>query len=132
MTDIGAPALTSSPAVSSPVSIRPSGTRPAGGAGLIQDAARSPLPDREDGSLDTRPAVFGRETDVTAADPPDIELSMASFRLHFRHDQESGRVAVTVIDAETREIIREIPPEELLRISKKLHETMGILFDRKM
>jgi len=106
--------------------IRPSGYRLPVGAGS------APATNREAESAETPEAVQGPEPAAPAADPPEIELSMASFRLHFRHDRESGRVAVTVIDAETREIIREIPPEELLQISKQLHETLGILFDREI
>lgn len=126
MTEFGTPILSSNPVVSGPMVIRPSGYRLPVGAGS------APATNREAESAETPEAVQGPEPAAPAADPPEIELSMASFRLHFRHDRESGRVAVTVIDAETREIIREIPPEELLQISKQLHETLGILFDREI
>jgi uncharacterized FlaG/YvyC family protein len=37
-----------------------------------------------------------------------------------------------VIDAETDEVIREIPSEEMLKISQNLQENIGMLFDRSL
>ncbi|WNO61825.1 flagellar protein FlaG [Rheinheimera sp. MMS21-TC3] len=48
--------------------------------------------------------------------------------LTFTMDEESGRTVVKVIDKNTDQMIRQIPSEELLRVSqdiKKLQEEMG-------
>src|SRR6056297_1949543 len=37
--------------------------------------------------------------------------------LQFREDENSGRVVVSVIDTETGEIIRQIPPERMVRMA---------------
>lgn len=48
--------------------------------------------------------------------------------LHFTVDENSGRTIITVINAETDEIIRQIPPEEILALSRHLEEmTEGVL-----
>ena len=58
----------------------------------------------------------------------------ASFRhsethLQFEVGSSTGRIIVRIIDTETEEIIRTIPPEELVRISDRLSQLRGLLFD---
>ena len=40
--------------------------------------------------------------------------------LHFSVDKDSGRVIVKVIDSETREVIRQIPSEEVISLAQGL------------
>ena len=61
-------------------------------------------------------------------------MEIASFSLQFRIHEESGRVQVKVVDSATEEIIREIPPEYMLKIAASikemldnLHEMVGVL-----
>ena len=49
-------------------------------------------------------------------------------QLQFSVDEESGKTVIKVIDTETEEIIRQIPPEIILEIQKRLGETNGLLF----
>ena len=48
--------------------------------------------------------------------------------LRFRVDDMSGRTIITVLDAETKEIVRQIPPPELLAVVRHL-ERAGALLD---
>lgn len=57
------------------------------------------------------------------------ELEKLNVQLVFSIDKDTDEVVVKVIDPETKEVIRQIPPEELLEIRKKLDEIVGILFD---
>jgi uncharacterized FlaG/YvyC family protein len=43
-------------------------------------------------------------------------------------DQASGRTVITVINAATKEVVRQIPPEQLLDIARNL-STSGSLID---
>lgn len=52
-------------------------------------------------------------------------------KLDFVVHEETNRMMVRVIDSESGEIIREIPPEQLLNIVAKMHELLGLLFDKK-
>lgn len=52
-------------------------------------------------------------------------------QLEFSVDEESGKTIIRVIDAETGETIRDIPPEEVLNMQKKLKETSDQLFNRE-
>ncbi len=57
------------------------------------------------------------------------ELEKLNVRLVFNLDEDTKEVVVKVVDPQTNEVIRQIPPEELLEIRKRLDEIMGILFD---
>lgn len=39
--------------------------------------------------------------------------------LQFKIDKNSGKTVITVLDSETREVIRQIPQEELLQLAQK-------------
>ena len=48
--------------------------------------------------------------------------------LEFSVDEESGRTVITVKDSQTEEIIRQIPPEDLLYMLKSIQENNANLF----
>lgn len=50
--------------------------------------------------------------------------------LQFSVNEASGRTVVTVTDAQTGEVIREIPPPEQLNLAARLDEMIGLLFDQ--
>jgi flagellar protein FlaG len=58
--------------------------------------------------------------------------SMHNVGLQFSVHDASGRTIVKVIDKETKELIREIPPEQVLDFAVKMQEMIGILFDKKV
>lgn len=47
--------------------------------------------------------------------------------LQFSVDKESGRTIITVIDRETDEVIRQIPPKEVLAIAERLADGGSLL-----
>lgn len=51
--------------------------------------------------------------------------------LSFSVHEASGRTVVTVLDGETREVIRQIPSEEFLRIAESLASSRALLVDRE-
>jgi flagellar protein FlaG len=50
--------------------------------------------------------------------------------LRYSVDDGSGQVVVTVTDATTGKVIREIPPAEILNLAARLDEMIGLLFDQ--
>lgn len=66
---------------------------------------------------------------------------MKGWSVNFAVDDESAETIIKVVDAETHEIIRQIPSEEMLSISKRIKsiqsgeesdtQLSGLLFDRK-
>jgi flagellar protein FlaG len=51
--------------------------------------------------------------------------------LQFSVDEDTGMTVVKVMDAETEEVIRQIPSEEVLAIAANLEEARGLLFKAK-
>ena len=49
--------------------------------------------------------------------------------LQFSVDEDSGRTVIKVVDTDSEEVIRQIPPEEILNISRSLQKIEGALFD---
>ena len=52
--------------------------------------------------------------------------------LKFNKDEETGQTYIKIVDKETGDVIREIPPEEVRKLAEKLDEMVGILFDKKV
>ena len=51
--------------------------------------------------------------------------------LEFSIHEASGEIMVTVMDGSTGEVIREVPPSEILDLAAKLEEMVGLMFDQK-
>ncbi len=49
----------------------------------------------------------------------------------FSYNEAIKSLVVKVIDAKTGKVIREIPPQEVINLQKKLSEVVGIIFDSK-
>ena len=49
--------------------------------------------------------------------------------LSFIVDKERDQVIVTITNRETKEVIRQIPPEELVVLQEKMKELTGIIFN---
>ena len=59
------------------------------------------------------------------------KLSMLNTQLQIQIDKDTDIVVVKVIDKQTKEVIRQIPPEYVLKIAKYLDEIAGLLFSEK-
>jgi flagellar protein FlaG len=51
--------------------------------------------------------------------------------IQFTEHEASGRLWVKVVDTESQEIVREIPPEEILEIMARIEEMVGLLVDER-
>jgi flagellar protein FlaG len=100
-------------------------------------AVARPLPAQSD----TLPAVPGAVVSVAAPTPaPKPEqvkeaaqeiqkfVSNVTTNLQFSVDQDTGRTVVSVVDAETKQIVRQIPAEHVMKIARALDRMQGILF----
>jgi len=85
---------------------------------------------KEEKKLDKKKKI--NEEEIKAS----IEKINSTFRLYgvsnqFAIDKKSNTIMVKVIDANTKEIIRELPPEDVLRRLEKMQEYIGLIFDEK-
>lgn len=62
----------------------------------------------------------------------DTFLRSTNLALQFRVDDASGRMVVSVTDAETGEVIRQVPGEEALRMAERIDASIGALLDEKV
>lgn len=51
--------------------------------------------------------------------------------LEFSVDKETGTTVVKVVDAQTKEVIRQIPPEEMLSLARAMTQAEGLLVRQK-
>jgi flagellar protein FlaG len=115
-----APARTSAPPESRSELVG-SGSSPQGGNVSAPSGESLPAP-----APPPRPVV-----DVAAAAERLNELMSSRQRmLRFRVDQGSGRTVIMVINEATQEVIRQIPPEELLQLQQNLEHFGSMISTR--
>jgi flagellar protein FlaG len=61
---------------------------------------------------------------------PVIEIDNMRVSLQFKQDKETGIQVVQVVDPDSRRVVRQIPPEEILTITKALRDLKGLLVSR--
>jgi flagellar protein FlaG len=88
----------------------------------------SSLPAEQTSSVsEEKPAIPAQQEQVEQA-VEDINdyLQSVGRDLSFAVDEDSGRTIITVIDSETQEVVRQIPPEELLNLALNLQDLGGV------
>ena len=71
------------------------------------------------------------ELSVLAADAQKNIDIIHNVKLQFSVNKDSGRIVITVTDEATGEVVREIPPSELVKFAEKFDEMVGMIFDQK-
>jgi flagellar protein FlaG len=52
--------------------------------------------------------------------------------LQFQLDEGTGQMVVTLRDAETGEVIRQVPGEDALRIAQRIEQGLSMMLDEKV
>ena len=52
--------------------------------------------------------------------------------LEFSMHEESGRTMIKVVEKDTGDLIKQIPPEEVLNLVARMGDVLGILFDERV
>ena len=58
-------------------------------------------------------------------------LESLNWNIKLRIDENHDRIVTQIVDPENDEIIKQIPPQELLEIMSRLKELVGVLLDRE-
>lgn len=113
------PASVNPPASVVPLSDHPAArqTLPGSGDALPQAARVPPVDERRLGALVAR-----------------FEEHVQNLKreLQFSIDQDSGSMIVKVVNAETQELIRQIPSEDFLDLALRMDEIEGLLFSESV
>ena len=101
-------------------------------AGVV-DAAVSgqPVAAKQQQAQKLEPAPTATEVQQAADTINKALQRLNSSSLEFSVDHDSGRTIVRVVDTETKDVIRQIPNEETLAISKSLDKLQGLLIQQK-
>ena len=89
----------------------------------------SSSPVQEKAPAEARPASEAQLTDAIEAANEFIKPINSA--VQFSMDKESGTTVVRVMDISTKEVIRQIPSEEMLAIAKALDQIQGMLIKQK-
>ena len=80
-------------------------------------------------AAETAREVASEEVAETVEEVNDF-LGQGATSLKFSVDEDSGgRIIVSVVDADTGEILRQIPPEEIMRVARGLQEVSSGLIE---
>lgn len=95
-----------------------------------------------------RPAISQKPVDVSGKEEKqqtqeaiDVEELVESLNEHikttnrelkFSVNQGTGHTVITVVDSETKEVIRQIPPEDNLKLAELLHGSLSGLLDEML
>lgn len=60
------------------------------------------------------------------------KLKLFSDSLQIEIDKETGIQVVKIVDDTTKEVVKQLPPETMLKIAKYIDEVTGLLFDKKV
>lgn len=94
------------------------------------EASRS-APSQPTDSAPAMPGAVDSERLTRAADTLTQTARLFATNLQFTVDDETGIRVIKVVDTETQEVIRQIPPEETLTLAKTLNHLSGLLMREK-
>ncbi|WP_144948876.1 flagellar protein FlaG [Pseudomonas oryzihabitans] len=109
---------------------------PASGAKLGGNAIAAVLPPEKSAATDQdktqQSSAAASQNDVdTAVSGLKSKLQNDHRNLDFSVDDSTGEVVVKVIDGESGKLVRQIPTEEVLKLSKQLDDFRSLMFEAK-
>ena len=119
----------------------PQGSVPMNGTDSVQRALATPEPSliqptpipsttKTDRALD--PAIDIEHELNEAIKTLDIMMEIRQRSVQFERDETSGTNIIRVIDDRTGEVIRQMPPDELLNFMRNLTKMLGNFLDEKV
>jgi flagellar protein FlaG len=119
----------------------PQGSVPMNGTDSVQRALATPEPSliqptpipsttKTDRTLD--PAIDIEQELNEAIKTLDIMMEIRQRSVQFERDETSGTNIIRVIDDRTGEVIRQMPPDELLNFMRNLTKMLGNFLDEKV
>lgn len=101
---------------------KPMAPEGAGARGLSRDEPGTELKGARQLSRDEIDTIAG---EINAA------IEIINTRIAFEIEEKSGRVVIKVVDNVTGEVLRQIPPPQLLGVMQKLMDLVGLLVDER-
>ena len=92
---------------------------------------QQPASSKETTATNPQPSQASAEELQRASKELQRRIQQLAPELVFTIDQASGRSIIKITDPETKEVIRQIPSEDALRLNQALDQFQGLLLDRK-
>lgn len=73
-----------------------------------------------------------KEELIKATDELKEAVNVFNRKIDFSVHDDTKRLLVKVVDTETGDVLREIPPEEMLDLVAKMQKTLGLIVDEKV
>ncbi len=71
-------------------------------------------------------AILGSQTETL-----NEVVKLFNHQLKFEVDDRSDEIVVKIIDTDSGEVVRQIPPEEILNMRARIDEVIGMMVDEK-
>lgn len=123
------------------VSSVPQSTVPIPGTGSVERAPAKPAPssspsDKASEVVQSTSVIATNQTSDSevskAIEAIDLMMDLRSRSVTFERDESAGKDVIKVIDDATGEIIRQMPPEELLSFMRNLTKMLGNFLDERV
>ena len=75
--------------------------------------------------------VLAKSTVQQALETANESLKINRTSARFKYHEATKQVSIKIVDDETQEVIKEIPPEKAIEMVEKMLELTGILVDEK-
>lgn len=75
--------------------------------------------------------AVSREAVDAAVRSANAYVQSVSTNIQFTLDRDTGRTIVKMVDSQTEEVLRQIPSEEMLAISRSIDRMQGLLINRE-
>ena len=88
--------------------------------------------------FDRQETADGRRVEETLLSEEDVKevakflnesTELFNITIGFKVNEDINRIVVSIVDKTTDEVIRQIPPEEVVKLAERLHEMVGVLFN---
>ncbi|HAU87785.1 MAG TPA: hypothetical protein DCW90_20545 [Lachnospiraceae bacterium] len=83
-------------------------------------------------SVDAKTSSADNERVKEAIEKLNSDIRFKRTGCEFTYHEECNRVSIKLYDTNTKEVIREIPSEDTIRMLEKLNELAGLMIDEKM
>ena len=103
-----------------------------GGQDIASTDAAKPL---VDGQAALRPPKDSASEQLSAQEVKNTVVAFnevfeqANIGVQYRLDENTDDLVITLIDRDTEEVLRQIPPDQILKMRQRLEELMGLIFD---
>ena len=86
----------------------------------------------QEGQATEKTASMSKKNVSQAVESMQEIVKVFNTRLSFKVDDATGKVVIKVVDNETGDVIRQIPPQEILETISKIRDVVGLLFDKEV